>query len=93
MEPDAIYYSSGDQCGKTESPVRELETLTELGSRAERVASELNGFISRFHGTAQVASLNQEKSLPPCGYTGQIRRIAKTIERLENLSSSLSSIG
>jgi hypothetical protein len=73
----------------TDQPERELEQIKGIAKRTEYVAEQIQAFLNRYHGVGQLLSADAAKDPPACGYTGQLSRLRKAVERLENLAISL----
>ena len=90
MEGDYAY--AGEAC--TEN--RPLENLSSIADEAERTATLISAFITRFrHGNPAPASGGDKAMLKPVpsGHHGQIERLRDAVSQLDKLARDLNTLG
>jgi hypothetical protein len=75
--------------GAPAAPV--LDGVAQVAERSEMIADRLQRFLDRFHGMGQDKA--PSVAPVPCGYIGQLQRLAITVDRLERITSDIDGIG
>lgn len=72
---------------------RELEMIGVHADTADHIANMVQGFIDRHRGGGDVAQIGRESVSPPLGYSANLERLGKNLQRLDELARDLGNIG
>lgn len=77
---------------RAEEPDRQkpsLDRLAEIAGAVETQLNRLQSALDRFHGVSQLGRKGEDAEAVPCGYHGQINRLADQSDRLYNLTNEI----
>jgi hypothetical protein len=91
MSMDAAY---AYECGPDET--KPLETLSTIADEAERTATLISAFITRFrhgHISGNVGGEKATLAPVPSGHAGQLNRLRDAVSQLDMLARDLNTLG
>jgi hypothetical protein len=88
------YVDSYDDPMKAECDTKPLEGLASIAEEAERAATLIDAFITRFrHGSGPIGTGTTQIKPVPSGHAGQLERLRDAVFTVDKLARELGTIG